>query len=208
MTQKHKRDKVPQRKKVDQQIPISQIRPIKLLGPRYYLQHAREYPIFGCWVQEDWEESGLTPVVVARQQSSDKVLFCLCLVDTLCLGVKDALTDADISQKKFVRELPLMCNGAPKKCTVEFAHELIYGAIEFAARYGFQPHPDFSNQFASLVLDPSDAYPHGHKIKFGRKGKPLYIAGPHEDRQKINQILSTLMRTAGEGKFDYIVGFE
>ncbi len=83
--------------------------------------------------------------------------------------------------------------------------ELIYGAIEFAARYGFQPHPDFTRQMADLFLAPSDSYPRDHKIEFGRKGKPFYIAGPYDDEQKIRRIIDTLMSTTGEGKFDYLV---
>lgn len=48
MTKKHKKDKKPRPLKINQQIPISRIRPLKMVGPRYYLQHAREYPILGC----------------------------------------------------------------------------------------------------------------------------------------------------------------
>jgi hypothetical protein len=207
VARKNKKKKGLRPKKVDQQIPISRIRPIQLFGPRTFLQHARDYPISGCWVQEGWKETGLTPVVVARRQAPDKVLFCVCLVDTLCLGVKDAFANGDFPQKKFEKELQRICGGAPEECSPELAHEIVYGAIEFAARFGFQPHPDFTRQMADLVLDPPGTSRLRNKVEFGRKGKPLYVAGPNDDERKINQTLNTLERTAGKGKFDYIVGF-
>jgi hypothetical protein len=101
-----------------------------------------------------------------------------------------------------------MCHDSPEEWSPEVAHELIYGSIEFAARYEFQPSPDFKKHMADLVLAPPDAYPRNNKIKFGRKGKPFYIAGPYDDAQRVHQILDTLNRTAGEGKFDYLVSSE
>ena len=205
MSKKNKPGRKPRTPKNNWQLPISRIRPVQLLGPRYYLQHAREYEILGCWVHRGWREEGITPVVVARQQSADRVIFCNCMVDLNCLGVKDAFANADYSLKQFKRELAHMCVESPEECSPEFAHELIYGAIEFAARYGFQPHPDFTKQMADLVLAPPDAYPRKNKIKFGRKGKPFFVSGPYDDEQKIRRIIDTLISTAGEGKFDYLV---
>lgn len=181
MSKKKQTNRKPHTPKNNWQLPISRIRPVQLLTPRYYLQHAREYEILGYWVHQGWREDGITPVVVARQQSTDKVIFCKCMVDLYCLGIKDAFANADFPLKQFRRELVNICNGSPEECSPEFAHELIYGAIEFAARYGFQPHPDFTKQMADLVLAPPDAYPRKNKIKFGRKGKPFYIAGPYDD---------------------------
>ncbi len=207
MTRKKKNDKKPRLPKVNQQIPISRIRPVKMIGPRHYLQHAREYPILGCWVMEGWQESGITPVIVAREQAPDKILFGVCLVDIYCLGIKDAYANADISLSKFERELPGMCNGEPEKCSVELAHEIIYGAMEYAARYGFQPHLDFTAQLVDQVLDPSETHPRKHGVEFGKDGKPFFVSGPYDDERKINSVINTLMRTAGEGNFHYLAGF-
>jgi hypothetical protein len=207
MPAKHKKDKRSRLPRVDSQIPISRIRPIRILGPRYYLQHAREYPILGCWIMAGWKKAGITPVVVARQQDPDKVIFAVCMVDLYCLGVKDAYANADYSQAKFLRELPRMCSNAPEECPVELAHEVIYGGLEYAQRYGFQPHHDFTAQHCDLVLDPPETHPRKNHVKFGQKGKPLFVSGPYDDEHRINSVLKTLMSTAGEGNFDYLVGF-
>jgi hypothetical protein len=206
MTKKKRKEKPPRRIRSDRQIAVSQIRPIRMLGSESLLQHARDFPILGCWIMKDWKEMGLTPVIVARRQASDKVLFCNCIVDVFCLGVKDAFTKTDLSIKSFEKHLPTMLKDEPLECTPEFAHQLIYGAIAFAARYGFQPHRDFTRLMADRVLDPPEAYQHKRKIEFGRKGKPFYVSGPNDGRYRIKEIIATLTRTAGEGNFDYLVG--
>ena len=205
MPKKNKKDKRPRLPKSDPVIPISRVRPIKIQGPRYYLQHAREYPILGCWIMSGWKEEGITPVVVARQQAPDKVICAVCLVDLFCLGIKNASTYADIPMGKFQRELPQMCIGAPEECSVELAHEIIYGGLEFAQHYGFRPHPDFTAQLCDLVLDPPEMHARTHKVKFGKKGKPFFVAGPYDDERRIKSVMETLMKTAGKGKFDYVV---
>lgn len=154
----------------------------------------------------DWKESGITPVVVAREQSPDKVIFAVPLMDLYCLGVKDAYANADYSRKQFERKLPQMCAGAPEECSIELAHEIIYGGLEYARRYGFDPHPDFTRQMADKVLDPPDAHPREGKVEFGKDGKPLFASGPYDDEHRINKVINTLMRTAGEGNFDYLIG--
>jgi hypothetical protein len=88
---------------------------------------------------------------------------------------------------------------------VDLAHELIYGALEYAEKLGFQPHADFFRQHADLMLDPKDAHPRVNKVNFGKDGKPFFISGPYDDELRCKQIVNTLMRTCGEGNFEYLV---
>lgn len=174
-------------------------------GKRFYLKNARDYPILGCWVYADWKDSGIAPVVVARKQSDDRVIFGVCLVDIYCLGVKDAYANADFSLSKFQKELPAMCNDDPQPCPVEFAHELVYGALEYAEHYGFKPHPDFTYQLVDNVLDPPDMHRRTHNIEFGKDGKPFFMAGPNDDERRCQQIIATLERTAGQENYAYLM---
>jgi hypothetical protein len=95
----------------------------------------------------------------------------------------------------------------PEAISVELAHEIVYGALEYARKYGFEPHPDFTRLHADQVLDSPDMHPHSHHVAFGKDGKPFFISGPYDDKYKINRILQTLERTAGEGNFHYLAGF-
>lgn len=191
--------------KPNRQIPNSSIRPVNALDQSPYLQNAREYPLHGCWIMEGWQDTGITPVVVARKQDTERIMFAVYMVDYYCLGIKNAYTRVDYSQNRFIRELPKMCAEAPISCSVELAHELIYGALEYAEKLGFEPHLDFYNQKANLMLDPPDSHPRENNVRFGQDGKPLYVSGPFDSEMKSRSVINTLMRSCGSGNFDYLV---
>lgn len=178
-------------------------KPISFQGPSVFLQQAREYPLMGCWILADWRDSGITPVIVARQQPEDKVVFGSFLVDIYCLGVKDAFWKSDIPIKQFTRNLPDLCSGNPEPCEASLAHEIIYGSIEYAHKYGFEPHRDFDR--ASLILDPPGLHPRKHHVKFGKDGKPFFVSGPYDNARAI---VNKLVKTAGEGNFNYLAMLE
>jgi hypothetical protein len=165
------------------------------------IREARRYPLLGCWTQPAWDQNGLAAVVVARRQPDGLVAFATCLVDYYCLGVKDAFCNADVPYGRFMKEqLPKMLVGAqPLEITSDLAHELIYGSIEYAARWGFRPHADF--KLAQQVLDAPGAHPRSGQVQFGKDGKPFYISGPHDN---VQAILRQLARTAGEGNYDFL----
>ena len=98
--------------------------------------------------------------------------------------------------------------GIPLACTVDFAHEAIYGAIEYAQNLGFEPHPDFKALLADQILDPPDVYPRTNQIKFGKDGKPCFVSGPYDDERKCLFVANKLLETCGEGNFDYVIGFD
>jgi hypothetical protein len=193
--------------KPNRQIPNSLIRPMTAIGQNLLL-NAREYPLYGCWIMAGWKESGITPIVVAREQEPDRLMFGIYEVDLYCLGIKDAFTKVDYSLNRFKRDLPKFCAGDPEQCSIELAHEIIYGALEYAERLGFQPHPDFKRQLADRMLAPPDAYSRTNQVAFGKDGRPLFVAGPYDDERKCRSVINMLRDTCGEGKFDYIIGLD
>lgn len=175
------------------------------------LQNARNYPIYGCWIMAGWQEAGMTPILVARKQDDDQIIFGRYLVDLYCLGIKDADVRMNYSRNRFNRELTHLCADAPEPCAVELAHEIIYGALDYAKQLGFEAHPEFYKQKADLILDPPDAHPRTNEIQFGKDGKPFFFPGPNDTEMKRRLVIDTLLRTCGEGNFDYILpmdGFE
>ena len=178
-------------------------KPISFKPSTQILDKARELPLLGCWVMSGWQDQGLTPVVVARKQSETSVLFGVFLVDLFCLGVKDAFWKSDLSLKQFNRQLPQLCAEDPALCDVDLAHEMIYGSIEYAQKYGFEPHHDYAQ--ATLILDPPEMHLHKNRVTFGKDGKPFFISGPNDNAK---MIFDKLMHTAGEGNFEFLMGFD
>ncbi|HJA87786.1 MAG TPA: hypothetical protein H9778_03690, partial [Candidatus Parabacteroides intestinavium] len=70
------------KKQIQQSQPIS--------PKKYIMQKGRSLPIDSCWILEDWEKVGETPVIVARRHASGKFTIGLYLIDTFCVGLKDS----------------------------------------------------------------------------------------------------------------------
>ncbi len=50
---KKKNKSGPRRSKPQTNLPKP--KPIVFRGPKYYIEHARDYPIMGCWILKDWQ---------------------------------------------------------------------------------------------------------------------------------------------------------
>ncbi len=181
---------------------------------------ATEPPIVSCWVSAGWSASvsveagrawpdrpshdtaveGLVGVLVALQVGRDRgPSVCGYLVDTWCLGVKDALGPRTMSRselRRFVHTF-FVPFGASVQAPIELARHLVWGGVDYARRLGFEPAPDFAP--ASGHLDPLTG---PSAISFGRGGKPYYVHGPHDDAEAI---LAKLSASAGPDQFHYLV---
>jgi hypothetical protein len=162
---------------------------------------AHSYPIFGCWVQPGWRDKGLATVAVARRQPDGRVAWGDYLVDYYCLGVKNCFCNGNAPLHQFLDvELPRATQGGPAEpISPELAHELIYGSIEYAARWGFEPHPDYD--LAQAILDLPDRHPRSGGVTYGKDGKPFFINGPDDD---VDAIMAQLQRTAGPCNYDFL----
>ena len=60
---------------------------------------------------------------------------------------------------------------------------MIYDSIDYAAQFGFEPQKDF--ELSQYMLPPRGEFRASYKLKFGRDGKPFFIAGPHDDAKAI-----------------------
>lgn len=175
-----------------------------------------------CWVSPGWRhglringhtdwpsdagapaaagDSGVACVLVAAPTGGGKLSVCGYLVDTWCLGVKNAIGPRRMSKREFETFKrhyfgPWKSEGIP--VPHELAQHLVLGAVDYARNLGFVPHRDFRR--ARVVLGswdgPSD-------ITFGRDGTPFYVNGPHDNHDRV---LATLTRTTGHGGFHYRV---
>ena len=170
---------------------------------RRALRHAREYPISECLVNRDWQDQGLANILIARAQPENRIAFGMFLVDVQCLGVKNCFADADVGMPTFrdeVRAGYIKSNDAVK-CPAILAHQVIYGALDYAASLGFKPHKDFA--LAQHILDERSSIAPNPDLEFGRDGKPFFAAGPSDN---VNKILAHLEKTVGEGNFHYLIG--
>ena len=169
--------------------------------PTSVLRRAREFPFVGCLVQPGWQKYGTASLLVARTQPTDEIVFARFLVDTFCLGVRHTFYGVNVDPSQFNSDiLPRLFQGEPPtSLNVEVAHEIVYGAIEYAEGIGFRPHRSFRQ--TQLVLDPPDAHPRGGAIEFGYKGRPVYFPSANDNQPAV---LNRLVQTVGKGNFTYV----
>ena len=132
----------------------------------------KEAPLIGCWVNQGWsssvrftghpewpdteaaaaEGSGLVIVVVARERSSS-ALVCKFLVDTWCLGVKNALGPKPVERRKlpsFRADAFRGYPGTPVQVPLVLAQQIVFGAVGYARGLGFEAHADFAKAAGHL----------------------------------------------------------
>jgi len=169
------------------------------LSPEKYIRtQARTLPIFECLINDDWETSGLCNIIVARQHKTGNITAGIYLVDMFCLGIKSAQYEFNLYQDDY-EGLKNRFNW--ERCEYVLAHNIIFGAIAYAEDYGFKPHKEF--EVAQFILEEDDEAIELVELDFGLNGKPHYVSGPYDDSAKVNNIIATLERTAGEGNFTF-----
>lgn len=160
-----------------------------------------KYPIEACYINADWDSTHLAQTVIVRRASSGNFTVGAYLVDTMCLGVKDVMMHHDLSPSKYRDFMEHYYSFGYTECGVDFVHQLIYQAIDYANQLGLMPHKDFKRSQKFLI--PRDKITEDHQFSFGQEnGKPLFIQGPHDNARAI---MNKLEKAVGVGNFDYIL---
>jgi hypothetical protein len=180
---------------------------------------AQEDALIGCWISPDWSssvqaperpdwpgsvrleqtgQSGLVTVLVARDRGGSRAGVCFYLVDTWCLGLKDATGPRSMDRRRlggFIQQLFGSWDEPPVQVPLELGQQIVYGAIGYARELGFEPHADFGQAAGYL-----GAWDGKCELTFGRDGKPMYISGPYDDAEGIIRKL----RSRGDGNYDLV----
>jgi len=146
-----------------------------LLSPEKYIQtKARNLPIKECWVTKDYKGLGIAHVIVTRQHTSGNLTFGNYMVDTFCLGVKNAMYKYNMPDYEY-EDMIEYINSCEElaQITYEEAHNLIFGAIEYAEDLGIAPHKDF--KLAQYLLEEDTDDIPLIEMEFGRDGKPHLV---------------------------------
>ncbi|GHT52330.1 hypothetical protein AGMMS49982_12260 [Bacteroidia bacterium] len=177
------------------------------LSPENYIRKkSRNLPIYNCWVNTEWKEAGLGQVVVARQHTNGNVTYCTYLSDLKCLGIKETVYEFNIPPEKLEKHLTAFSDVGFVPISYGLAHNIVYAALEYAEKYGFQPHKDFTQTTRFLLEEDTDDIPLIDIPCGGKDGKPLYVNTGRENPAREKQIFAQLEKTAGSGNYNYLIG--
>lgn len=172
----------------------------KLSPEKYIITKAKSLPFHECFINEDWETDGMASIAISKKMPLGKLILGMYMVDVFCMGLKSTLYKFALYSLEYADILVEMNQRQPIiECNLTHAHNIIYGAIDYAEELGFNPHKDFS--ITEYLLD-ADLITEGiNEIEFGKDGKPYYFAGPYDDSDRI---LGILEKNVGKGNFDFI----
>ncbi len=180
------------KKQIQQSQPIS--------PKKYIMQKGRSLPIDSCWILEDWEKVGETPVIVARRHASGKFTIGLYLIDTFCVGLKDSFYHFNIDSQEYDDLLDKMdIKRELVQVSYNEAHNLIFGAIAFAEEAGIKPCPEFALTQYLLEEDTEDIPL--IEYDFGKNGKHFLIT---KSNLELNTYLPLLEKNLSKEEYDYI----
>jgi len=179
-------------------------------GKKYKKCHLGEYdseplllkalplmPLVGCWIADDYESEGLSPIfVVRRNPDNEKLAIASFMCDIFCLGVKDVLFEQDATEDRLDYLLDKQVQGMAE-ITYESAREIILGAVKYAESLGFMPSAGYEKAKHAIEYEKPFRYT---AKNYGSGGKPFYITGPNDNYR---QVFATLEKTVGKGNFKY-----
>ena len=168
------------------------------LSPEKYIRtKARQLPIDKCFINEGWNEFGLCTLIVSRKHTNNNLTFGVYLVDIFCLGLKDSLHYFNMSEIKFDDFVDTLSE-QNDMLEIEYplAHNIIYGAIEFASDFEFKPNKSFLLTQYILEEDTDDI--EFIEIPFGIDDKPAVFTTPDDPQ---TTVIKHLTKIVGEGNF-------
>lgn len=135
-----------------------------VLTPKQYLQQkAKDLPFYEFVINANWQEARMAQVLVSKLQASGKLVVGAFLIDFVENGLKDAFFRLPITMEEYQDFLPKDLTLI--KIDSHLAHNIIYGAVDFAEEQGYALPPDFAvieNLLDdTLITDEIDELPFG-----------------------------------------------
>lgn len=176
---------------------VSQQRRLK---PEQYIKSkVRQLPVQKCYKMA-FSGSGLMNIYVIRQHPQGSFTMGVYLIDTWCVGVKDATWMFNVTSEEINDLLFRVGAILPQEITYAEAHNWVYGALAFAAEVGIKPHQDFS--VAQYILEEDDDNVPLIEYEFGRNGR--YCLFSHGSLEA-SHYLPALNKHLGPDGYDLIV---
>ena len=179
-----------------------------ILSPENYIrQRSRNLPIYECQISNTWQDEKIAHIVIARKHVSGNITFCIYLVDTGCLGVRETAYTYNETQETYETYLKKIESVGIKseKVPYDLVHNIIYAAVEYAEEYGFEPHKDFRLITKYFLEEDTEDIPLIEIECGGEDGKPQYTDNGIDSPARIKQIIKQLEKTVGEGNYHYVI---
>lgn len=163
------------------------------MSPEQYIrERVRSLPIGKCYVNDDWQQSGIAMIVVERNHKQGTITLGFYLVDIYCLGVKDSFYRFSISQEDvsdLLDSIPFDMEEVP----YDEVHNIIFEALEWADEVDIKPCKEWA--LTKYILKEDDDEVPLIEYPMGKDGKYCLVA---KNNLELNTYLPRLKKHLGD----------
>lgn len=153
---------------------------------KYIITKARKLPLGKTYICRTAAATGIYAILVTRAHAGGTLTVGFYLIDTYCLGVKDSTYYFSMEPDDFHERLRSSGIDYEEADYVE-AHNLIYGALEYAEEAGIGPAREF--KVSEYILEPDDEKIPLMDFEFGHNGMRELVIGPDYKEMKYIPVL-------------------
>ena len=145
-------------------------------------------PADSCYITKNWQESGMSAVIITRRRTEGVFIVTHIVLDTFCLGVKNCQNYKlnSMQTNKFIRQAAPLILVEP-----EYIKILVNEAIRFASQFKFAPHSSYApiKKYVDNLPDTENTY---HLRLGDKEGNPLYVQGPYDNDEFAFEVIEKL----------------
>jgi hypothetical protein len=164
---------------------------------------AASSPIHEALVPAKLFELGMGNLVFSRLLPDGRIAMGAFLLDTFCLGVKNAFVAIVTKDVYAMRRSNWSSAENLQPMEPVCFRKLVEGCVAYAQDLGFRPHADYT--VASQIFGDVQSADCSTRFEYGHGGKPFYVSGPHETPARVQAIIDQLEHRVGAGNYDCLV---
>lgn len=168
---------------------------------RFVRERMRTVKIGKCYMfaDEEWRD-GLGYVIVIREHTGGKKSFAVYMVDRWCVGVKDTFFNVRQDDDSIDELLSRVGEYRLQEVSYNEAHNMVWGAVDYAEEAGIKPHKDFATTQYFLEED-TDEIPL-IEYEFGKDGKHYLVA---KSQLELSKYLQPMKKNLSENEYTCVV---
>lgn len=168
--------------------------------PAARIRQAAKLPVLRCLVSSSLFRVGAGAALLMRGTSREEQHVACFMLDTYCLGVKDALSHTMDRQEAEVMLLSLQQADPMDPIDPGALRKLLHDVVAWSESNGFPRHSDYARVEALFGdIEPSD---HDYTPSFGHEGRVIYIPGPAESAAQIRRRTEIVRARFGDAAVD------
>lgn len=193
-----RRQKKLEKKRMERKTKLLQTARAKSRGVAAQLTLAANWPLHLSLMTEGLEDEGISTCLIVRRSKEGTFAISSFLVDTYCLGVKEAWAKVVPGDLFDSFKTDAIENGrVPFEAAAPgLIRKLVEQSVAYARQFGIEPHRDYSK--AALIFGDINANACLEEFEFGDEGVPHYIAGPVDGPNMQREIIAAMEKVGGK----------